>query len=76
MLIPHHYFWKSAKWLRGLRLQTASSAAALAISACAGLRAAARELAARSLQHEFRSLSHEFSLTRAREYQNRPSARW
>jgi DMSO/TMAO reductase YedYZ molybdopterin-dependent catalytic subunit len=23
MLIPHHYFWKSAKWIRGLRLQTA-----------------------------------------------------
>ena len=22
MLIPHLYFWKSAKWLRGLRLQT------------------------------------------------------
>jgi DMSO/TMAO reductase YedYZ molybdopterin-dependent catalytic subunit len=21
MLIPHHYFWKSAKWVRGLRLQ-------------------------------------------------------
>ena len=23
MLIPHHYFWKSAKWVRGLRLQSA-----------------------------------------------------
>ena len=22
MLVPHLYFWKSAKWLRGLRLQT------------------------------------------------------
>src|SRR5437868_10240600 len=22
MLVPHHYFWKSAKWIRGLRLQT------------------------------------------------------
>jgi DMSO/TMAO reductase YedYZ molybdopterin-dependent catalytic subunit len=22
MLAPHHYFWKSAKWLRGLRLQS------------------------------------------------------
>jgi DMSO/TMAO reductase YedYZ molybdopterin-dependent catalytic subunit len=22
MLIPHHYFWKSAKWVRGLRLQS------------------------------------------------------
>jgi DMSO/TMAO reductase YedYZ molybdopterin-dependent catalytic subunit len=21
MLVPHLYFWKSAKWLRGLRLQ-------------------------------------------------------
>jgi DMSO/TMAO reductase YedYZ molybdopterin-dependent catalytic subunit len=21
MLVPHHYFWKSAKWIRGLRLQ-------------------------------------------------------
>ena len=23
MLVPHLYFWKSAKWVRGLRLQTA-----------------------------------------------------
>ena len=23
MLVPHHYFWKSAKWVRGLRLQPA-----------------------------------------------------
>jgi DMSO/TMAO reductase YedYZ molybdopterin-dependent catalytic subunit len=23
MLVPHLYFWKSAKWIRGLRLQTA-----------------------------------------------------
>src|SRR6266536_6041970 len=22
MLVPHHYFWKSAKWVRGLRLQS------------------------------------------------------
>ena len=22
MLVPHHYFWKSAKWARGLRLQS------------------------------------------------------
>jgi len=22
MLVPHHYFWKSAKWIRGLHLQT------------------------------------------------------
>ena len=23
MLVPHHYFWKSAKWIRGLRFQPA-----------------------------------------------------
>jgi DMSO/TMAO reductase YedYZ molybdopterin-dependent catalytic subunit len=23
MLVPQHYFWKSAKWVRGLRLQPA-----------------------------------------------------
>jgi DMSO/TMAO reductase YedYZ molybdopterin-dependent catalytic subunit len=23
MLIPQHYFWKSAKWARGLRLHSA-----------------------------------------------------
>jgi len=22
MLVPHHYFWKSARWVRGLRLQS------------------------------------------------------
>ena len=22
MLVPQHYFWKSAKWVRGLRLQS------------------------------------------------------
>ena len=26
MLVPHLYFWKSAKWLRGLRLRTATEA--------------------------------------------------
>src|SRR2546428_462451 len=26
MLVPHHYFWKSAKWVRGLRLQPAGEA--------------------------------------------------
>jgi DMSO/TMAO reductase YedYZ molybdopterin-dependent catalytic subunit len=25
MLVPHLYFWKSAKWLRGLRLQAGNS---------------------------------------------------
>ena len=27
MLVPHLYFWKSAKWVRGLRLQTTTSRA-------------------------------------------------
>jgi DMSO/TMAO reductase YedYZ molybdopterin-dependent catalytic subunit len=22
MLVPHRYFWKSAKWVRGLRLRS------------------------------------------------------
>src|SRR6185437_252638 len=26
MLVPQHYFWKSAKWVRGLRLQSTDEA--------------------------------------------------